>query len=82
MLRSFRGHTWESWEWDPDSKSPDAHLSRCRQDVYFHISPLLDSQGTAGVRGTKGETSAVLVHKSKRLKYNVTFHQADTVLGV
>ncbi|KTF81312.1 hypothetical protein cypCar_00021065, partial [Cyprinus carpio] len=56
MLRSFRGHTWESWDWDPDSKSPDAHLSLCRQAVYFHVSPVLDSQGTAGVRGTKGFT--------------------------
>lgn len=57
MLRLFRGHTWETWEWDPDSKSPDAHLSLCRQAVYFHVSPLLDSQGTAGVRGSKGETT-------------------------
>ncbi|XP_056089789.1 SPRY domain-containing SOCS box protein 3 isoform X3 [Rhinichthys klamathensis goyatoka] len=56
MLRSFRDHTRDSWEWDPDSKSPDAHLSLCRQAVYFHVSPLLDSQGTAGVRGSKGFT--------------------------
>ncbi|XP_056317831.1 SPRY domain-containing SOCS box protein 3 isoform X1 [Danio aesculapii] len=56
MCHSLRGHCQESWEWDPDSKSPDAHVSVCRQAVYFHISPLLDSQGTAGVRGTKGFT--------------------------
>ncbi|XP_057187688.1 SPRY domain-containing SOCS box protein 3 isoform X2 [Triplophysa rosa] len=56
MLRSFRDHIWESWKWDSHSKSPDAQLSPCRQSVYFHVSPLLDSQGTAGVRGTKGFT--------------------------
>ncbi|XP_052009185.1 SPRY domain-containing SOCS box protein 3 isoform X2 [Xyrauchen texanus] len=56
MLQSFRGHSWENWEWDPDTKSPDAQMSPCRQAVYFHTGPLLDSQGTAGVRGTKGFT--------------------------
>ncbi|XP_030650356.1 SPRY domain-containing SOCS box protein 3 [Chanos chanos] len=50
----LQGHAWENWEWDSEGKSPDALLSPCRQAVYFHINPLLESQGTAGVRGTKG----------------------------
>ncbi|KAG9260980.1 SPRY domain-containing SOCS box protein 3 [Astyanax mexicanus] len=56
MRAALREHTWESWEWDTEGKSPDACLSSCHQSVYFHISPLLESQGTAGVRGTRGFT--------------------------
>lgn len=56
MRADLREHTWESWEWDTEGKSPDACLSSCHQSVYFHISPLLESQGTAGVRGTRGFT--------------------------
>jgi len=77
----FRDHTRDSWEWDPDSKSPDAHLSRCRQAVYFHVSPLLDSQGTAGVRGSKGETLFSLFLLFLRIiaiKFTVTFNQGHT----
>ncbi|XP_016386204.1 SPRY domain-containing SOCS box protein 3-like isoform X2 [Sinocyclocheilus rhinocerous] len=90
MLRSFRGHTWENWEWDPDSKSPDAHLSLCRQAVYFHISPLLDSQGTAGVRGTNGIDSeswglsykGFVWHNGRSRKYTEPFYERNTVIGV
>ncbi|MBN3271421.1 SPSB3 protein, partial [Polyodon spathula] len=46
----------EFWEWDINAKSPAAVLSPCRQAVYFHIDPVRESQGTAGVRGTKGFT--------------------------
>ncbi|XP_035252468.1 SPRY domain-containing SOCS box protein 3 isoform X1 [Anguilla anguilla] len=54
---SLRGcHSWEHWEWDASSKSPAAQLSPCRQAVYFHTNMLLESEGTAGVRGTKGFT--------------------------
>ncbi|KAJ8344201.1 hypothetical protein SKAU_G00315300 [Synaphobranchus kaupii] len=49
-------HSWEHWEWDASSKSPAAQLSPCRQAVYFHTNVLLESEGTAGVRGTKGFT--------------------------
>ncbi|XP_078540825.1 SPRY domain-containing SOCS box protein 3-like [Lissotriton helveticus] len=46
----------ESWVWDTNAKSPAAELSPCQQAVYFHIDPVAESQGTAGVRGTKGFT--------------------------
>uniref|UniRef100_H3BHM0 SPRY domain-containing SOCS box protein 3 n=2 Tax=Latimeria chalumnae TaxID=7897 RepID=H3BHM0_LATCH len=46
----------EFWEWDTNAKSPAAYLSPCRQAVYFHIDPVVASEGTAGVRGTKGFT--------------------------
>ncbi|XP_066509709.1 SPRY domain-containing SOCS box protein 3-like [Hoplias malabaricus] len=51
-MPALKGHTWETWEWDTKGKSPDAFLSPCGQAVYFHISPLLESHGTAGVRGS------------------------------
>ncbi|XP_043561442.1 SPRY domain-containing SOCS box protein 3 isoform X1 [Chiloscyllium plagiosum] len=44
----------ECWEWDVNAKSPAVQLSPCRRAVYFHIDPVLQSEGTAGVRGTKG----------------------------
>ncbi|XP_053472436.1 SPRY domain-containing SOCS box protein 3 isoform X3 [Ictalurus furcatus] len=48
-----RGHICQSWKWDTVSKSPDACVSQCGQAVYFHISPLLESEGTAAVRGNE-----------------------------
>ncbi|XP_015194051.2 SPRY domain-containing SOCS box protein 3 isoform X1 [Lepisosteus oculatus] len=50
----MHGHVGEHWEWDMDAKSPAARLSPCRRAVYFHTDPVLESEGTAGVRGTKG----------------------------
>ncbi|XP_048463328.1 SPRY domain-containing SOCS box protein 3 isoform X2 [Rhincodon typus] len=44
----------ECWVWDVNAKSPAVQLSPCRRAVYFHIDPVLQSEGTAGVRGTKG----------------------------
>ncbi|XP_052009194.1 SPRY domain-containing SOCS box protein 3 isoform X3 [Xyrauchen texanus] len=90
MLQSFRGHSWENWEWDPDTKSPDAQMSPCRQAVYFHTGPLLDSQGTAGVRGTKGMDSqswglsykGFIWHNGRSEKYTEPFYERNTVIGV
>ncbi|XP_069479310.1 SPRY domain-containing SOCS box protein 3-like [Ambystoma mexicanum] len=48
------GYMEEPWVWDINTKSPAAELSSCQQAVYFHIDPIVESQGTAGVRGTKG----------------------------
>ncbi|KAK6472961.1 SPRY domain-containing SOCS box protein 3 isoform X1 [Huso huso] len=55
-LTSSSGYMEECWEWDINAKSPAAVLSPCRQAVYFHIDPVRESEGTAGVRGTKGFT--------------------------
>ncbi|XP_017565052.1 SPRY domain-containing SOCS box protein 3 isoform X2 [Pygocentrus nattereri] len=86
----LRDHTCESWEWDTEGKSPDAYLSPCRQAVYFHISPLLESQGTAGVRGTKGMDAeswglsykGFLWHNGQSRKYTEPFYDQNTVIGV
>ncbi|KAL2088768.1 hypothetical protein ACEWY4_015667 [Coilia grayii] len=48
------GHTWEPWNWDAKAKSNSVELSPCQQAVYFHTNMLLESEGSAGVRGTKG----------------------------
>ncbi|XP_076143777.1 SPRY domain-containing SOCS box protein 3 [Alosa pseudoharengus] len=48
------GHTWEHWHWDAEAKSTAVQLSPCQQAVYFHTNMLLESEGSAGVRGTKG----------------------------
>ncbi|XP_062404538.1 SPRY domain-containing SOCS box protein 3 [Sardina pilchardus] len=48
------GHTWEHWHWDAEAKSTAVQLSACQQAVYFHTNMLLESEGSAGVRGTKG----------------------------
>lgn len=48
------GHTWEHWHWDADAKSTSVQLSPCQQAVYFHTNVFLESEGSAGVRGTKG----------------------------
>ncbi|XP_078062942.1 SPRY domain-containing SOCS box protein 3 isoform X2 [Mustelus asterias] len=48
------GFVEECWEWDINAKSPAVQLSPCRRAVYFHIDPILQSEATAGVRGTKG----------------------------
>ncbi|XP_043938551.1 SPRY domain-containing SOCS box protein 3 [Protopterus annectens] len=50
------GYTEEHWKWDADTKSPAAQLSSCQQVVCFHTDPVTESEGTAGVRGTKGFT--------------------------
>ncbi|XP_028812084.1 SPRY domain-containing SOCS box protein 3 [Denticeps clupeoides] len=52
--QKFVGHAWEQWHWDTKDKSPAAKLSPCQQAVYFHTNLLLESEGSAGVRGTKG----------------------------
>ncbi|MBN3303736.1 SPSB3 protein, partial [Amia calva] len=44
----------DSWTWDSEAKSPAAVLSSSQKAVYFHVDPVLESEGTAGVRGTKG----------------------------
>ncbi|XP_063043993.1 SPRY domain-containing SOCS box protein 3 [Engraulis encrasicolus] len=51
---SLLGHTWEAWNWDAAAKSNAVELSSCQQAVYFHTNTLLESEGSAGVRGTKG----------------------------
>lgn len=48
------GFVEENWVWDVHAKSPAVQLSPCRRAVYFHIDPIVQSEGTAGVRGTKG----------------------------
>ena len=38
----------EDWVWDTDHKSSNVVLSPNHQAAYFHVSPLLESTGTAG----------------------------------
>lgn len=51
------GHTWEHWHWDVEGKSTAVQLSSCQQAVYFHTNMLMESEGSAGVRGTKGKVT-------------------------
>ncbi|XP_067902999.1 SPRY domain-containing SOCS box protein 3 isoform X2 [Heterodontus francisci] len=39
------GFVEECWEWDVNAKSPAVQLSPCRRAVYFHIDPILQSEG-------------------------------------
>uniref|UniRef100_A0A8C5QNA6 B30.2/SPRY domain-containing protein n=1 Tax=Leptobrachium leishanense TaxID=445787 RepID=A0A8C5QNA6_9ANUR len=49
------GYVEEKWVWDGDGVTPGTELSPCGRDVYFHTDPVLESCGTAGVRGTTVE---------------------------
>jgi len=42
------------WEWSCLHKSPEVVLSKDRSAAYFYVNNLMESTGTAGVRGTKG----------------------------
>jgi SPRY domain-containing SOCS box protein 3 len=44
----------DDWTWSSEFKSPEAILSSDKTSAYFHVDPLLESFGTAGVRGKKG----------------------------
>ncbi|CAH2325943.1 SPRY domain-containing SOCS box 3-like [Pelobates cultripes] len=50
----LQGFVEETWTWSSDGLSSDTELSPCRRDVYFHTDPVLESCGTAGVRGSTG----------------------------
>ncbi|XP_068115556.1 SPRY domain-containing SOCS box protein 3-like [Hyperolius riggenbachi] len=49
-----RGYVRESWLWESNGPTSLAELSECRREVYFHTDPVLESCGTAGVRGNTG----------------------------
>lgn len=49
-------YSQEHWVWDGSDKSPDTLLSQDKKAAYFHVDPVKESTGTAGVRGTKGFT--------------------------
>ncbi|XP_005986996.1 SPRY domain-containing SOCS box protein 3 isoform X2 [Latimeria chalumnae] len=88
-LRS-NGYVEEFWEWDTNAKSPAAYLSPCRQAVYFHIDPVVASEGTAGVRGTKGmdceswglSYKGTVWHHGQSRNYTEPFYEKKTVIGV
>ncbi|OCT83733.1 SPRY domain-containing SOCS box protein 3 [Xenopus laevis] len=42
------------WVWDANCLTPGTELSPCHRGVYFHTDPVLESHGTAGMRGTTG----------------------------
>ncbi|KAM4720672.1 SPRY domain-containing SOCS box protein 3-like [Rhinophrynus dorsalis] len=48
------GYVTGNWAWDANGRSPDAELSPCQRAVFFHTDPVLESCGTAGVRGNTG----------------------------
>lgn len=49
------GYVKEHWLWEANEQCPSVELSQGRQEVYFHTDPVLESCGTAGVRGDTGE---------------------------
>ncbi|XP_053305269.1 SPRY domain-containing SOCS box protein 3-like isoform X2 [Spea bombifrons] len=49
-----RGYVEEKWVWDKHGRSLATELSMCQRAVYFHTDPVLESCGTAGVRGSTG----------------------------
>ncbi|KAE8606449.1 hypothetical protein XENTR_v10010739 [Xenopus tropicalis] len=42
------------WVWDAHCQTPGTELSPCHRVVYFHTDPVLESCGTAGMRGSTG----------------------------
>ncbi|EDV27861.1 uncharacterized protein TRIADDRAFT_63704 [Trichoplax adhaerens] len=44
----------DNWTWNIDDKSPDVELCSRREGAYFYTDPVIDSTGTAAVRGSKG----------------------------
>lgn len=68
MTSHLLGHTWEHWHWDAGAKSASAQLSPCQQLVYFHTNALLESEGSAGIRGTKGEVTYAHLYVISMLK--------------
>ncbi|KAM8939160.1 SPRY domain-containing SOCS box protein 3-like [Pelodytes ibericus] len=48
------GYVEEDWVWDGNGQSLAAELSPCQRAVYFHTDPVLESGGTAGIRGNTG----------------------------
>ncbi|KAM3919880.1 SPRY domain-containing SOCS box protein 3-like [Leptodactylus fuscus] len=48
------GYVKENWLWQANEQCPSVQLSPGRQEVYFHTDPVLESCGTAGVRGDTG----------------------------
>ncbi|XP_033117756.1 SPRY domain-containing SOCS box protein 3-like [Anneissia japonica] len=53
-LHAFNEYHSDDWCWDACNKSCDVILSTNHLAAYFHIDPVYESIGTAGVRGTKG----------------------------
>ncbi|XP_072044124.1 SPRY domain-containing SOCS box protein 3-like isoform X2 [Amphiura filiformis] len=53
-IPGFDEYSPDNWCWDSDHKSCDVKLSSNHLAAYFHIDPIFESHGTAGVRGTKG----------------------------
>ena len=58
-LKSF--HSWsetfhEQWVWNSEDKSPSVYLCLNDKVACFYIDPVIESTGTAGVRGTKAFT--------------------------
>lgn len=54
LIPGFNEYQPDNWCWDRDNKSCDVQLSTNQLAAYFHIDPVDESQGTAGVRGTEG----------------------------
>ncbi|KAG9475859.1 hypothetical protein GDO78_003973 [Eleutherodactylus coqui] len=54
MLPMPHGYVKENWLWEANDQCPSVELSHDRQEVYFHTDPVLESCGTAGVRGDTG----------------------------
>ncbi|XP_075694019.1 SPRY domain-containing SOCS box protein 3-like isoform X1 [Rhinoderma darwinii] len=48
------GYVKEPWLWEANDQCPSVELSHGRQEVYFHTDPVMESSGTAGVRGDTG----------------------------
>ncbi|XP_051885349.1 SPRY domain-containing SOCS box protein 3 isoform X2 [Pristis pectinata] len=84
------GFVEEHWVWDVNAKSPAVQLSPCQRAVYFHIDPILQSEGTAGVRGTKGMDSeswglsykGTVWHCGQSRQYTEPFYEKATIIGV
>ena len=54
-------HPWsdtyhEQWVWSSEDKSPSVYLCLNDKVACFYIDPVIESTGTAGVRGTKAFT--------------------------
>lgn len=54
-------HSWsdtyhEPWVWSSEDKSPSVYLCLNNKVACFYIDPVIESTGTAGVRGTKAFT--------------------------
>ncbi|TRY82417.1 hypothetical protein DNTS_002494 [Danionella cerebrum] len=76
MFSLLSGHTWESWEWDPDHKSPDARFTH--GEHYWEIEFLEPPFGSSVMVGVG--TQNALLHTGNQTFINLI--DTELLLGL